>query len=410
MWLFCVGQDNLLESLPCKLCIINKDGKVLKSNSSFKERFSGIKNMFSFIYAVNKESYHNLLSFVSSENNNEWQCILEMNDTIPESSSPKLKLSKRLDSMVRRTNISSEVKDMVAFKMTVAKLKRGKWICDMIDVTEQVKVEKMLAKIAQTQADLICSIYPKHIVDSLYQSDVINMIARTHDCVTIMFADIVGFTEMSERVSPNVVMKFLNQIFEEFDALNKKFDVFKLETVGDCYVAVSGLFVEDDDGNFVCDTSKSDHVNDAKNMFEFARTCLQTVKRKYAFPHNHFPVRLRIGIHSGPVQSGIIGRKMPKYCLFGDTMNTASRMESTCPPNHIQMSESTFNLLQDSNKQYFVARNPINVKGKGMMQTYVHSSHEEYAVDASASFDIGILNFFETVKESFEISKARSSM
>lgn len=412
MWPFESKTQQLIDRLPCKICIIDIDGDITRANSRFKNRFPDVTNILKYVVSINYEHYKSLQAYLCSKSTETWQCILEIHTQTPEAPMSYLNMTKRIGSMIRRASIShtSEAK-ITAFKVTVSPYKKGRFVCDFINVTEEVRNERLLAKIAQTQAELISSIYPKHIVDSLQQSDVINMVARNHDSVTIMFADIVGFTEMAKHVHPSKVMNFLNRLFEDFDKLNSEFSVFKLETVGDCYVAVGGLFREDEDGNYICDTQSIDYDNDhAKKVYDFAKECLDIARHKHTMPHNNYAVKVRIGIHSGPVQSGIIGRKMPKYCLFGDTMNTASRMESTGFPNRIQVSDATFNLLDNASRSELEARVPIEVKGKGTMQTYMYNPNNVIMEQNSLSVDVNLVNFFNVVKDSLDIVNARRSM
>lgn len=407
MWFLGSRTQRVIDRLPCKIAIVDKDGNVVRCNDRFRERFPLVTNVLHYIVSIDYNSYKALHSFLQKPTD-KWSTVLEIHEQIVQRPMSYLNVSKRLNSMMRRVSrVDSSTSNMTAFKLSVSPYKEGRYVCDFINVTEQVRNEKMLAKIAQAQADIISSIYPKHVIDSMQQSDVINMIARNHESVTIMFADIVGFTEMAKHVSPGKIMNFLNKLFEQFDNMNREFNVFKLETVGDCYVAVGGLFREDDDGNYVCDVQANNH---AKNVYDFAKACLHTARHKHTMPHNNYAVRLRIGIHSGPVQSGIIGRKMPKYCLFGDTMNTASRMESTGFPNRIQVSDTTHSLLDQASRAELEARPAVEVKGKGTMQTYVYNPNNMINDQNSLSVDANLVKFFSVVKESFEIANARSSV
>ncbi|EFJ45873.1 guanylyl and adenylyl cyclase family member, partial [Volvox carteri f. nagariensis] len=126
--------------------------------------------------------------------------------------------------------------------------------------------------------------------------------------VTLLFADMPGFAALCGSLPPRVVMSFLHNLFATFDDMLDHYKVYKVETIGDCYVVAGGLMYEDEDG--------------------MAAAMLQSAFR-VTLPTTGAHVRLRIGLHSGPVVSGLVGTRMPRFCLFGDTINTASRMEST---------------------------------------------------------------------------------
>ncbi|XP_071110449.1 uncharacterized protein [Haliotis cracherodii] len=175
--------------------------------------------------------------------------------------------------------------------------------------------------------------------------------------VTIYFSDIVGFTVISSKSSPMQVVDMLNMLYQAFDKQLELYDVYKVETIGDAYMVVSGLPMRNGDRH-------------AAEVACLALDLLDTISR-LSIPHlPEETLRLRIGLNSGPVVAGVVGTKMPRYCLFGDTVNTASRMESTSLPLHIQITESTQKALLVHGGFNITLRGSLEVKGKGVMTTF----------------------------------------
>ena len=198
---------------------------------------------------------------------------------------------------------------------------------------------------------LLLNILPSEIVERLkYETD---SIADSFADVTVLFADIVGFTELSCCVAPIDLVKLLNRIFSTFDLLAEKHELEKIKTIGDAYMVVGGL-----------PTPRADHVEAIANMALDMQT---EIARFNAKTGNTFSIR--IGINTGPVVAGVIGLKKFIYDLWGDTVNTASRMESHGIPGCIQVSQATYERLRDN--YLFEERGVIQVKGKGEMMTYL---------------------------------------
>ncbi|KAM4629839.1 atrial natriuretic peptide receptor 2-like [Polymixia lowei] len=202
---------------------------------------------------------------------------------------------------------------------------------------------------------LLYSMLPKPVADDLRQGRTAE--AQSYSNATVYFSDIVGFTQLSGASTPHQVVDFLNQLYTTFDDIIDNYDVYKVETIGDAYMVVSGVPNE----------------NGINHAGEIASMALDLVSVSHAFKIPHKPttqLRIRAGIHSGPVVAGVVGTKMPRYCLFGDTVNTASRMESTSDALKIQVSGATADLLHTLGGYILTCRGSLNVKGKGEMTTW----------------------------------------
>ncbi|MTJ12534.1 adenylate/guanylate cyclase domain-containing protein [Anabaena sp. UHCC 0187] len=221
---------------------------------------------------------------------------------------------------------------------------------------EKLKKKEFRAKreleIAQEQSErLLLNILPAVIAKQLKLQP--TTIADSFHAVTVLFADIVGFTELSSRTSPAELVELLNQIFCLFDELAEIHGIEKIKTIGDAYMAVAGL------PNY-----RSDHALAIANMaLDMQKSVIEFNKQ------NNLSFQIRVGISTGPVVAGVIGLKKFAYDLWGDTVNTASRMESHGIPDNIQICEATYQLLKD--KYLLEKRGLIKIKGKGEMMTYL---------------------------------------
>ncbi|WP_341732959.1 adenylate/guanylate cyclase domain-containing protein [Microcoleus sp. EPA2] len=219
------------------------------------------------------------------------------------------------------------------------------------DITTRKQAEAAL-RLEQEKSDrLLLNILPQPIAERLKQDQ--SIIAETYTDVTVLFADIVGFTQISSQISPTELVSLLNEIFSTFDQLAEKHGLEKIKTIGDAYMVVGGLPMP-----------RSDH---AEAIAQMALDMQQAIAQ---FSHSHSQnFSIRIGINSGPVVAGVIGIKKFIYDLWGDTVNTASRMESHGLPGRIQVTPATYDILQE--KYLLESRGIIEVKGKGKMNTYL---------------------------------------
>jgi class 3 adenylate cyclase len=199
-----------------------------------------------------------------------------------------------------------------------------------------------------------------------YDGDPMNLpkpIADLYPNTTVLFADIAGFTAWSSEREPEQVFTLLQAVYHGFDTLAKGRDVFKVETIGDWYVAVTGL-----------PEPQEDH---AVRMVKFARECMTKMQEitktlEVGLGPDTGDLYLRIGVHSGPVTAGVLRGEKSRFQLFGDTVNTAAIIGSTSKPKKIQISQSTADLVKEGGKEYWIGEREekVQVKGKGDMQTY----------------------------------------
>ena len=206
------------------------------------------------------------------------------------------------------------------------------------------QIESALREEQQQTERLLLNVLPETIVERLKRNK--DTIAEHFDQATVLFADLVGFTEMAAQLSPIELVNLLNQIFSAFDRLTEEYGLEKIKTVGDAYMVVGGV-----------PQKRADHAQAIANMALAMQG--EIVRFNQAYQQN---LKMRIGIHSGPIVAGVIGIKKFTYDLWGDTVNTASRMESHGLAEQIQVTEATYQLLQG---QYvFQKRGLVTVKGK----------------------------------------------
>ncbi|XP_066106125.1 retinal guanylyl cyclase 2 isoform X2 [Saccopteryx bilineata] len=209
--------------------------------------------------------------------------------------------------------------------------------------TEELEIEK------QKTETLLTQMLPPSVAESLKKGCTVE--PEGFDLVTLYFSDIVGFTTISAMSEPIEVVDLLNDLYTLFDAIIGSHDVYKVETIGDAYMVASGL----------------PKRNGSRHAAEIANMSLDILSSVGTFKMRHMPevpVRIRIGLHSGPVVAGVVGLTMPRYCLFGDTVNTASRMESTGLPYRIHVSHSTVTILQALSEGY-----ELELRGRTELKT-----------------------------------------
>jgi PAS domain S-box-containing protein len=219
------------------------------------------------------------------------------------------------------------------------------------NITRRVAAEEALRRQQEQTERLLLNIFPQEITNRLKQQP--STIAEDFADVTVLFADIVGFTEIASGLNATQLVNLLNQIFSVFDYLSEKYGLEKIKTIGDAYMVVGGL--------------PTRHPNHPQAIAHMALDMLDAIAKFNTDNQQKFSIR--IGIHTGPVVAGVIGIKKFTYDLWGDTVNIASRMESQGLAGKIQVTEVTYKLLRD--EFYLEKRGEILIKGKGKMMTYL---------------------------------------
>jgi PAS domain S-box-containing protein len=218
------------------------------------------------------------------------------------------------------------------------------------DITEKKKAELIILDEKKKSDELLLNILPKVVADELKIRG--KATTKRFENVTILFTDFKDFTIMASSISPIKLVKELNEIFSHFDDILDAFKIEKIKTIGDAYFAACGLPEKNKHHALHC-------IEAAKQMFRY----LNERNKK-----NEIQWKMRAGIHSGPVVAGVVSKKKYAYDLFGDTVNTASRIESNGEVGKINISETTYELVKG--KYNCIPRGQINAKGKGNLKMY----------------------------------------
>jgi adenylate cyclase len=219
------------------------------------------------------------------------------------------------------------------------------------ELLARVNTHLTVDRLARENERLLLNILPAPIAQRLKSGA--DLIADGFSEVTVLFADIVGFTQMAATMSAEALVELLNDLFTRFDLAAVELGIEKIKTIGDAYMAVCGL-----------SDYYSDHV---ERMMKMAIRLLQ-ISKEFSIEQG-IDVKLRIGINTGPVVAGVIGKRKFIYDLWGDTVNLASRMESHGLPDTIQVTRAVFDRMSD--RYNFEERGPIDVKGKGTVNTWI---------------------------------------
>lgn len=255
-----------------------------------------------------------------------------------------------MDSVVRCIELGAEDYLFKPFNPTLLKARISACL-EKKRLRDQEQAYLKQIQIEQEKSErLLLSILPKPVAEQLKQEQ--QIIAESFPEATVLFADIVDFTQLSSDRSPIELVSLLNKVFSAFDNLAEQHDLEKIKTIGDAYMVVGGL-----------PTPRPDH---AEAVAEMALDMQAAIKQVNQETGESF--QIRIGISTGPVVAGVIGTKKFIYDLWGDTVNMASRMESQGIASRIQLTAATHDRLKD--RYLCEARGAIDVKGKGEMEVY----------------------------------------
>ena len=242
--------------------------------------------------------------------------------------------------------------------------RKGELIEHLVSMLEQygnnlehivTKRTVQLTKESQRTEDLVSRLLPKSVSEALKAGGTVE--PETFEYTTIYFSDIVGFTSIARASNPFQVVALLNAMYTLFDGISARHDVYKVETIGDAYMIVSGLPTRNGD----------------LHAGEICTTALELMVAIGDFKVPHMPetkLQLRSGVHTGNVVAGVVGLKMPRYCLFGDSVNVASEMESGGHPARIQVSSATQTILERLGGYHLEYRDQIDTAKGGNLGRY----------------------------------------
>eukprot|EP01038_Epipyxis_sp_PR26KG_P004969 gene4969-6952_t len=281
------------------------------------------------------------------------------------------------------------------YKMTAYLLSKQALIYEQSKLALIAEKSKVIER--KLNLALVHQILPPKVAEAIRQGRQVP--PEQFDEVTIFFSDVVGFTTICSQVSPIEVVRMLNELYTVMDYCTSHFPLYKVETIGDAYMVVGGLPTRD-----------PKHAQYIADFAVLVRHAVQSVKS----PIDGSPINIRIGLHSGAVMAGVVGNLMPRYCLFGDTVNTASRMESNGLAGKIHISATTAKILIEGGKHVVNKRGDIEIKGKGVMSTYWldaatpdNDNSNEVAIERLQNMVTDILA--ESYEESFSNDNAHTS-
>jgi adenylate cyclase len=273
-------------------------------------------------------------------------------------------LSGFLQPFSRESNNLSPTVITIFFVMNIVAISAIAFILLYYFVYQKNTFLRLLAIEQDKSERLLLNILPKEVAEVLKVEN--RVVADYYQGASILFADLVGFTPLTAEMEPKKMVELLNEIYSQFDDLVEKYDLEKIRTIGDNYMVVSGV-----------PRLREDHAEAVANMALDMRAFLGEFRNSAGKR-----IQCRIGINSGPLVAGVVGRRKFQYDVWGDAVNVASRMESQGVPDRVQITAATRELIKD--RFQLEPRGTIEVKGKGQMETWflVGSALEEQAIPA----------------------------
>jgi class 3 adenylate cyclase len=230
----------------------------------------------------------------------------------------------------------------------------------VIILRDELKLQKQMKQAEEAKSkseELLFSILPRDIVAKINQGEA--NISFSIPYVSVVFVDIVNFTQYSVGLAPSQIMEILSTIFAKFDSICEKYDLMtKIKLIGDIYMAAGGIF-----------SPEAEPSQHAQQVVQFGLDCIQAVEEVNESLDNH--LQIRVGVNTdGPLIAGIFGTEKPVFDIIGDVINVAARLQSTDIPGSVQISQKTYELISEMNF-LFEPRGEIQLKGKGLQKTFL---------------------------------------